>query len=45
MFEPHLAHAAREKRGVQRGPDYAGVVGLMLNYRSGELGNLCSRLW
>ena len=45
MFERHLAHAAREKRGVQRGPDYAGVVGLMLNCRSGELGNLCSRLW
>ena len=36
MFEPHLADAAREKRGVQRGPDYAGVVGLMLKYRSGE---------
>ena len=45
MFEPHLAHAAREKQGVQRGPDYAGVVGVMLKYRSGELGNLCSRLW
>ena len=34
MFEPHLAHAAREKRGAQRGPDCAGVVGVMLNYRS-----------
>ena len=45
MFEPHLAHAARERQGVQRGPDCAGVVGVMLNYRSGELGNLCSRLW
>ena len=45
MSEPHLAHAAREKQGVQRGPDYAGVVGLMLHYRSGELGNLYSRLW
>ena len=45
MFEPHLAHAAREKRGVQRGSDYAGVVEVMLEYRSGELGNLCCRLW
>ena len=43
MFEPHLAHAAREKQGAQRGPDCAGVVGEMLSYRSGELGNLCSR--
>ena len=45
MFERHLAHAAIEKQGVQRGPDCAGVVGVMLNYRSGEMGNLCSRLW